>query len=90
MALAGHVRFTISPDGTAILRRDALSRDCIFRNSRETPGRRLASVYTLHPLSDTPIETHVMLSLFLRAPVYVITSDRRTWVVQSGYMWTVR
>jgi hypothetical protein len=90
MTMSGHMRFTISADGTSVLRREALSHDCIFMDARETPRRRLANLMVAHLLSDRPNEGHVMLSLFVRVPVYVVTANRQTWVVQAGYMYTAQ
>jgi hypothetical protein len=90
MTMSGHMRFTVSADGTSILRREALSLDCVFMDARETPRRRLANLMVAHLLSDRPNEGHVMLSLFVRVPVYVVTANRQTWVVQAGTMYTIQ
>jgi hypothetical protein len=90
MTMTGHMRFTVSADGTSVLRREALSHDCIFMDARQTPRMRLANLTVAHLLSDRPNEAHVMLSLFTRVPVYVITANRQTWVVHSGTMHTIQ
>ena len=41
-------------------------------------------------LSDTPLESHVLLSLLYDVPLYVVTADLKMWKVSQGTMKVVR
>jgi hypothetical protein len=85
--IGGHHRFMISKDGQTVLRHDALSRSCIaIEKSATAPDRTPVAAVATHIVSETPIETHVFLSLLHRTPLYVGVPDRSVWLVQEGQM----
>jgi len=83
IAMGIHYRFTISPDGKAIDRRDALLRSCfIMEKSKDDKGKPEAVVMT-QLVSNLPVETYVFLSLQHSIPIYVMTPDRVLWAVEG-------
>ncbi len=75
--VGGHYRFTISADGMTILGRDQLSNSCLaMPKSEPSPGRQLAGLVVSQIVSQTPVETHVFLSLQNRLPIYVGVGDK--------------
>lgn len=84
--VGGHYRFTISADGKSVIQRDALSRSCLALDSRSVPAdARTEAMYATHIVSDTPVETHVYLSLLHRLPIAIRTYSG-TWMVKDGRM----
>lgn len=68
----GHYRFRISADGRNVLMRDQLSTSCL--TMRDQPDA--VGMVTNQIVSDTPVETHVFLSLANRKTFYVSAGDR--------------
>lgn len=74
--VGGHYRFRISADGDTVLRRDMLSNGCMNMprqdagNETETVGLGVTQI-----VSDTPVETHVFLSIQNRLPFFVMVED---------------
>ena len=89
--LGGHYRFSLSADGTTLRQADALSTSCV-----KAPRAKLAAsdgvkgIAVRAHLSDTPLETHVYLSLRHRVPLYVVTRDLKMWEVRDGHMRVIR
>lgn len=69
--VGGHYRFRISADGRSVLMRDQLSNGCL--NMR--PEGEDVVMFVTHMLSDTPVETHVFLSLINGMALYVAAGD---------------
>lgn len=99
VAVGGHYRFTISADGQTVLRRDALSLSCIVAvKPREaasddpapgSPSGRPAAPppeVVTHLVSDTPVETHVFVSLLYNMRLIVEIPDRSLWQVDRGHI----
>ena len=85
VAIGGHTRFTIAPDGSSILSRDALSLGCIVITPQPPPpGSNPAAAYVTHLISPTPVETHVFVSLLYDLPLLVGVPDQSVWQVQAG------
>jgi hypothetical protein len=84
LMMGGHQRFTISKDGKTILRRDALSRDCIQFSRKDDKGG--GHMILSHVVSLTPVETHVFASLSYRIGFYLGTPDGRTWRIADGHI----
>ncbi len=75
--MGGHYRFTISADGTTVLQRDQLSNGCLpMEKPDPSPDRQTAALVVSQIVSQTPVETHVFLSLQNRMPIYVMAGDR--------------
>jgi len=89
--VGGHYRFTISKDGTQIVRKDPLSRACLTMKRQEPPpGGKLAAQISMQLVSEIPVETHVWLSLQSKLPSIVITPDRNVWAIENGKMQILR
>ena len=84
LMMGGHARFTVSKDGKTVLRRDALSRDCIQFSRKD--GRPGGAMILSHVVSLTPVETHVFASLTYRVGFYLGTNDGRTWHIADGHI----
>jgi hypothetical protein len=83
--VGGHVRFSISADGSTVKRRDELSTSCLVIDPRQgvPAGAQPVGVVASHVVSPTPVETHVFLRLLYRMPVYV-QAGGRLWKVSDG------
>ncbi|MFW2341740.1 hypothetical protein [Brevundimonas sp.] len=74
--VGGHIRHRVSADGLTLLSREPLSRSCLTLEQSDTPeGSTTAGLFATHIVSDTPVETHVFLSLQSGLPLYVGTGD---------------
>lgn len=83
--VGGHYRFTVSADGTTVERADRLSLSCLAIDRRSVPaGAETAAVFVTHLVSDTPVETHVFLSLLHDVPFAVGTAPDTIWFVDGG------
>ena len=75
--VGGHYRFTISADGRTVLGRDQLSNGCLPMNrAAEGANGQTAAMFVSQIVSQTPVETHVFLSLQNRLPIYVGVGDK--------------
>ena len=86
MMVGGHQRFRISADGLTVLERFAFSKTNLALPIAPTEGSSgavLAGVWMTHLTTDTPVETHVYLSLLHRLPLQVGTR-LGIWEVQGG------
>jgi hypothetical protein len=85
VAIGGHVRFTISADGRTLISRDPLSLSCIVAaQPQAAPGTRTGPSLVTHLMSDTPVETHVFVSLVYNMPLLVDVPDHGDWKVEQG------
>jgi hypothetical protein len=75
--VGGHIRFRISADGSTVLRRDLLSVGCLNmpRPPQAEEGQPQA-LFVMQIVSDTPVETHVFLSLQNRLPIFVMAGEQ--------------
>jgi hypothetical protein len=81
-----HYRISVSPDAkvTAV---DALSNSMLIlqKQSPDVPKDAKTVAYSVsHLVSNTPVETHVYLSLLHGMPFYVGTMDNNVWKVENG------
>jgi hypothetical protein len=85
VVVGGHYRVTVAEDGK-VKRVDALSRTFLALNKRENVSKDAAPVSLImsHIVSETPIETHVYLSILHSVPLFVSTSEHDFWKVQEG------
>lgn len=83
VVIGGHFRVELSPTGTEVKRVLPLSKSCLRLPPFNRPGSQQIAAMTTHLISDTPIETHVYLSLLHRTPIYVST-DLGVWKVEGG------
>lgn len=74
--IGGHYRFRISADGSTVLRRDMLSNGCMNMPRQSASQGEPEAIGVTQLVSDTPVETHVFLSLQNRLPIYVMTRDQ--------------
>lgn len=86
VVVGGHYRVTVSADGQ-VQQVDALSRSflVLHRQSPDVPkGSGVVGLSMSHIVSNTPVETHVYVSLLHKIPLYVATSDNVVWRVSDG------
>ena len=75
--VGGHYRFTISADGLTVLHRDQLSNSCLaMRKDEAGPGAQTVALTVSQIVSQTPVETHVFLSLQNRMSIYVVVGRK--------------
>lgn len=82
----GHYRVTVTSEGK-VQQVDALSRSFLVlpKQAAGAPeDSKPAGITMTHIVSDTPVETHVYLSLLHKTPLYVITSKKDIWKVRDG------
>ena len=87
VVVGGHYRVTVSADGTKAEQVDALSRSFLVlrRNAPDAPkDSKVAGLTMSHIVSNTPVETHVYLSLIHKIPLGVATSEHDVWMVNNG------
>jgi hypothetical protein len=87
--LAGHVRVTVSADGTRVEQIDRLSETMLVaseRNSGLPAGYKLAALYFNQIVSKKPVETFIYLASLARKNIYVQTPNGKLWVVNSRSM----
>ena len=84
--VGGHYRITVSADGTKVEQIDQLFVSCLTIDpaSEARDGTKLEAVTMSHIVSQTPVETHVFLSLQEHLPFYVATMDGRIWKIENG------
>lgn len=83
--VGGHYRFTVSADGSKVEQVDQLFASCltVSRNGVPNDGK-IVAVTMSQIVSNTPLETHVFLSLQEKLPFAVITMDGVIWSVDKG------
>jgi hypothetical protein len=89
VVLAGHVRVTVSADGTRAERIDPLSETMMVASDRESrlpAGYKLAALYFNQIVSNKPVETFIYLASLAKKNIYVQTPDGRIWLVNSRGM----
>jgi hypothetical protein len=77
-----HHRARVSADGRTLLSLEPLSKSILELPLALPPGAKEAGLAVTHIISETPIETHVFVSLLHKLPVYVGTS-RGLWKVDG-------
>jgi hypothetical protein len=85
VVVGGHYRVTVAENGT-VKRVDALSKSFLALNKRANipKGSASAGLYMSHLVSETPVETHVYLSILHRIRLFVTTPDNTMWKVEEG------
>ena len=92
--VGGHVRYSISADGETIEHTEPLATSCAaapiadLESAAKTDGNKGLALRTT--LSDTPLETHVFLSLTHDLPLFIVGTDLKMWRVEHGRMKVVR
>jgi hypothetical protein len=81
--IGGHSRIEVSPDGGEVKQVIPLSKTCLRMPRMVQGNHEPVGLMTTHIVSDTPIETHVYLSLLHKMPIYVSTSIG-LWNVEHG------
>jgi hypothetical protein len=83
--IGGHYRFTISTDGTTLVRSDALSVGCLtIQRPASKAGLTEQGAFVSHVVSSLPVETHVFANLTSREPLSVGGPDGRIWKIAQG------
>jgi hypothetical protein len=89
VVLAGHLRVTVSPDGTRVERVDPLSQSVLVMSGRESrlpAGYKPVALYFNQIVSNKPVETFIYLANLARKNIYVQTPDGKIWVVNNRRM----
>jgi len=87
VAIGGHIRFTISADGTTVISRDALSLGCIVITPEPPPpGKKSMAALVTHLVSDAPVETHVFVNLLYDLPLLVEVPGQSMWQIERGHI----
>jgi hypothetical protein len=87
--LAGHVRVSISADGSAVKRIDPLSRTLMIEDKKHSGLPKdydLVGMTYNQIISDKPVETLVYSSNVAGQPIFVATPDHKMWQVANGRM----
>jgi hypothetical protein len=86
--VGGHYRVSVSEDAK-VTRVDALSHSLLTLDRKHsdvpTGAKAVASVVS-HVVSNTPVETHVFVSLQERMPLFVGTLNGHSWLVNEGHI----
>jgi len=85
VVVGGHYRVTVTEDGR-VRRVDALSKSFLVLNKHGNApkGSAPAGLFMSHIVSETPVETHVYLSILHQMPLFVSTSAEDYWKVAEG------
>jgi hypothetical protein len=83
VVMAGHFRVTVSADGRKAERVDALSKSLAHSGEIKTDT---AALWLIQLVSNKPVETLIYTSNLAKKPIYVRTSDGKTWAVGEGKM----
>lgn len=89
VVLAGHVRVTVSSDGTRVERIDRLSQTMLVSSPRESrlpAGYKPVALYFNQIVSYRPVETFIYLASLARKNIYVQTPDGKIWLVNGRGM----
>jgi len=89
VVLGGHLRVTVSADGTRAERIDALSQTLMIDSPRTAgvpAGFHMTALYVNQIVSNRPVETFVYLANLTKKNIYVGTPDGKMWLVGKGRM----
>jgi hypothetical protein len=89
VVLGGHLRVTVSADGTRAERVDPLSQTLMIDSPRTSglpAGFQVTALYFNQIVSIRPVETFVYLANLAKKNIYVGTPDGKMWVVGKGRM----
>ena len=87
--LGGHLRVSVSPDGSTVKRVDALSHTLMIEDEKHTglpKGTNLVALYYNQIVSNKPVETLIYISNLSGRPIFVGTPDGKMWRVANGKM----
>jgi hypothetical protein len=79
VAMGGHTRFTLSADGSTVIRKEAMSRGCLGMKPPQG-DQRGAVMFVTQLVADTPLETHVFNALQVKTPIVVGMADETVWL----------
>jgi len=86
MPIGGAYRFSISKDGKAVVRRDALSASCLVIPAPHLPpSSKPVFAFVTHVVSPRPVETHVFLQLQAGQGL-VVGAGGRMWSIFDGHI----
>jgi hypothetical protein len=89
VVLGGHIRVTVSSDGTRIERVDPLSKSILVASDRESglpAGYKPVGLYFNQIVSNKPVETFIYAAHLAKKNIYVGTPDGKLWVIKNGRM----
>ncbi len=84
--VGGYHEFLVSPDGERVLEQRALSKGCLdLDTSTPPPDGKLAALYVTNLIGDTPLPSHVFVSLEAKLPLLVLTTqNQELWSVDGS------
>ena len=85
--LGGHVRVTVSTDGSKVERLDPLSQTLMISDrfkSTLPKGSHKTGAYMNQIVSNRPVEALIYSAHVLQQPIFVGTPDDKVWVVEKG------
>ncbi len=83
--IGGHYRITVSANGRSVMQIDQLFASCLTLSKSDIPAGSKVEAMTMSSIvSDTPLETHVWLSLQEKMTFYVGTAGGKNWRVDQG------
>jgi hypothetical protein len=80
----GHIRLTVSADGSKVLRTDRLSLSCGAMSGKGEDGKMAEAIVITQLVAPLPVETYVFLSLQHPLPFLVVTAKNTAWMVSRG------
>jgi hypothetical protein len=87
--LGGHVRVTVSADGTKPERVDALSKSLLLSRDEKSALPRdyeAVALFMNQIVSNKPVETLIYTANLAKKNIYVGTPDGKMWIVGNGKM----
>ena len=87
VVMHGHLRVTVSADGSKAERVEPLARTLLIENATGEglpAGAKPVALWTIQIVGTRPLETLVYVSNMARQPVAVGTSDRQMWMIEHG------
>lgn len=85
--LGGHLRVTVSADGTKAERVDALSKTLLYSSDGKSavpPDAQPVALFMIQLVSNKPVETLIYTANLAKKDIYVGTPDRKMWIVGNG------
>lgn len=83
VVFGGHYRVTVSREADKVEAVEPLTKGANIVSKNED-GKETKALWTMCLVSNTPLETHVYLSLLHEMPLFVGTADKTFWQIQNG------
>lgn len=94
LMVGGHVRYRFGADGREIRATEPLATSCAATSRDELKTAAMndgtKGLGIRNSLGNTPLESHVLMSLLYDVPLFVVTADLKMWKVAGGAMTVFR